>query len=338
MSKKGVSGNAFNNQSPITSVSFGKDCSYVGERAFESCTSLMTINVDNVIETIGEMAFSNTNLKSITFNKLTELGSSAFKECKNLSNVTIPNCYKIPNDAFSSCEKLNDIDLYNCIEIGNNAFKGCIDLNTLELNECKTIGEYAFNGCKKLSEVTLNACESIGADAFLNCPNLTKVYINDISDSSDSDSDDVEICKLGNPEAFFINVSETDTPKYEINPNLFFYVKPNVIDKYKADTNWKTYESQMVSTVDYNQIQYTSTYSPVEGDITLPAITTIYKDAIEKHTYSKGKGSIQFKEKIIALHKIFEDPTHITSIDIPSECESIEDYAFEGYKIGRAHV
>lgn len=326
-----MSDNAFNNQSPITTVSFGKDCSYVGERAFESCTSLMTINVDNVIETIGEMAFSNTNLKSVTFNKLTELGSSAFKECKNLSSISIPNCNKIPNSAFSSCEKLNNIDLYNCIEIGNNAFQGCIDLDTLELNECKTIGEHAFNGCKKISEVTLNACESIGADAFLNCPNLTKVYINDISDSSDSDSDDVEICKLGNPEAFFINVSETDIPKYEINPNLFFYVKSNVIDKYKADANWKTYESQMVSTVDYNQIQYTSTYSPVEGNITLPAITTTYKDAIEKHTYDKGKGFIQFKEKITTLHKIFEDPTHITSIDIPSECESIEDYAFEGY-------
>lgn len=325
-----MSGNAFNNQSPITSVSFGKDCSYVGKRAFESCTSLTTINVDNVIETIGEMAFSNTNLKSVTFNKLTELGSSAFKECKTLSSISIPNCNKIPNSAFSNCEKLSNINLYNCIEIGNNAFQGCVGLNTLELNECKTIGELAFNDCKKISEVTLNACESIGTDAFLNCPNLTKVYINDISDSNDSDSDDVEICKLDNPEAFFINVSETDTPKYEINPNLFFYVKPNVIDKYKADTNWETYKSQMVSAVDYNQILYT--YS-VEGDIELPAITTTYKDAIEKHTYDKESktGFIQFKEKITALHKIFEDPTHITSIDIPSECESIEDYAFEGY-------
>lgn len=325
-----MSGNAFNKQSTITSVSFGKDCSYVGKRAFESCTSLMTINIDNVIETIGEMAFSNTNLKSVTFNKLTELGSSAFKECKNLNSISIPNCYKIPNSAFSSCEKLNNIDLYNCIEIGNNAFQGCVGLNTLELNECKTIGELAFNDCKNISEVTLNACESIGTDAFLNCPNLTKVYINDISDSGDSDSDDVEICKLSNPEAFFINVSETDTPKYEINPNLFFYVKPNVIDKYKADTNWESYKSQMVSAVDYNQILYT--YS-VEGDIELPAITTTYKDAIEKHTYDKESktGFIQFKERITALHKIFEDPTHITSIDIPSECESIEDYAFEGY-------
>ena len=88
----------------------------------------------------------------------------------------------------------------------------------------------------------------------------------------------------------------------------------------------------MVSTVDYNQIQYISTYSPNDS-YPEPAITTIYKDAIEKHTYNtkKGEGFIQFKEKITALHKIFEDPTHITSIDIPSECESIEDYAFEGY-------
>jgi hypothetical protein len=56
--KKGVDSKSFMDQTTITSVEFGEECSFVGDSAFARCTTLGGINTDNVVETIDENAFA----------------------------------------------------------------------------------------------------------------------------------------------------------------------------------------------------------------------------------------------------------------------------------------
>lgn len=163
MSKKGVPDRRFENQEVITSISFGKDCTFVGESSFSNCTSLESINDNNAITDVYSHAFSkDTKLSSVTFNKVNSIGESAFSECKNLKNININNkCSNIGKSAFKSCESLKKITIPNAIT---------------------TIEESTFEGCSSLSEVAIpDNVVNIESNAFSGCTGLKKVQISDIA-------------------------------------------------------------------------------------------------------------------------------------------------------------
>ena len=101
MGNIGVSQGSFAGQLTIIEVEFGSECSFVGDEAFNGCSSLEKINEGNVIEEIGASAFAGTNIKSVQFNELTKLGSNAFDGCSNLESISIPICKDIPKEAFN---------------------------------------------------------------------------------------------------------------------------------------------------------------------------------------------------------------------------------------------
>lgn len=366
MAEIGVDNNAFCNQNTIISVKFGEKCTFVGDSAFKSCKSLTKINDDNIIESIGTNAFSGTNIDSVTFNKLTKLYPNAFKGCSNLNNINIPLCESFPSGVFEGCENITDItipqssdiitidecafknctnlknvyitetqtkinnsafyeclslsniDLSNCIEIDSYAFYGCESLDTLNLNECKTLGDHAFENCSNLKQISLYSCESIGAKAFVDCNNLTKVYIKNPTYIFCSLSDQFAFCKV-----------DSDTGEYVPNENILFYIDLDVIENYKNDENWGIYKDNMVPLVRNNQLLYKSDRNEL-NNINDGIINLIDEEKCIYNDTTKI-GCIQFNEKVTSLSKLFKDPSHITSVDIPSECKIIDKNAFEGY-------
>jgi hypothetical protein len=114
-----------------------------------------TYTIDKIeyqVKGIGEKAFDNSNLKSITFTQ----------------NVTIAD------RAFQNCKKLEVINGQEYItEIGSYAFKNCSSLKvvTLENKAITIIPVGAFEGCTTLSLASFkNAIVSYGA--FKKCKNL----------------------------------------------------------------------------------------------------------------------------------------------------------------------
>ncbi|MBQ3692149.1 MAG: leucine-rich repeat protein, partial [Clostridia bacterium] len=85
---------------------------------------------------------------------VTNIGDSAFENCKDIERATIPSAIQeIPNQAFMNCENLSEVVIPNSV---------------------KNIAPKAFAGCKKLGDVTIpKEVESIGAEAFADCANLT---------------------------------------------------------------------------------------------------------------------------------------------------------------------
>ncbi len=99
------------------------------------------------VETIGNCAFMNSNLESVTVSKnVTDIVYYSFAGSENLKSVTLPD---------------------NLKSIGYSAFRGCIALETIDLPEGLTVIESASFYQSGLKNVTLpSTMEYIGGYAF----------------------------------------------------------------------------------------------------------------------------------------------------------------------------
>ena len=125
----------------IGSVTVPDGVQAIAPGAFVGCSLVDEIVISKSVSYIGECAFYNTKISSVTFKK---------------------------NDNYNTG-----------VTIGEYAFRGCTSLSTLNLedgNLIKTISEGAFMGCTSISEITLPASlKTIGKDAFRNCTGIQSI-------------------------------------------------------------------------------------------------------------------------------------------------------------------
>ncbi len=117
----------------------------------ESVTSIADGNAVSTSFPMGQAAFNNTNLSSITIpSTLTSLGNYTFTDCVNLKTVIFE-------------ESDEELDL------GTGVFRNCVALNNVKLpSRIKTLSQYTFDGCTIMDKITFaeNGLESIANTAF----------------------------------------------------------------------------------------------------------------------------------------------------------------------------
>ena len=170
----------------------GGDCYYyiyctsndvIGDRAFEGCSGLTSLNLPAGITSIGENAFSGcSGLTSLNLPAgITSIGDWTFQGCSGLTSLTLPaSITSIGENAFYGCSGLTSLNLPAGItEIGSWAFEGCSGLTSLTLPAGITeIDDLAFAGCSRLTSLTLPAgITSIGDRAFEGCSGLTSLNL-----------------------------------------------------------------------------------------------------------------------------------------------------------------
>ena len=159
---------------------------YVGYRAFNTCTSLKSIDLVYVTEIGGEAFKSNSQLESVGDTKyLTSIGESAFSGCSSLKKIDLSNLKTVNASAFNGCRALTEINspLSALSVIPDYLFADCMELNA-KIKLPKVIGNYAFANCKKIvfDMSDFEEVESIGQMAFLQCQNITgKLYLKKIN-------------------------------------------------------------------------------------------------------------------------------------------------------------
>lgn len=189
----------------------------IGANAFSGCGNLKSVNIPSSIQYIGESAFMESGLESVTIpNTVTSIGNLAFYDCGNLKTVTIPESVEnIGYGAFADCCSLTEINVENgntkylsengilfdkskatliCYPAGKSgeynipnsvttilfgAFSECSKLTSLTIpNSVTEVGDGAFSGCVGLTTLTIpNSVESIDEFAFDSCINMKSVFI-----------------------------------------------------------------------------------------------------------------------------------------------------------------
>ena len=142
-----------------------------------------THNGKNVIA-IGNSAFKNTNIKSITLSQnLESIKAKAFYNCKKLESIYIPQkVTEIRASAFENCSNLKTVSLQNgIVDIRASAFKNDTKLAQIELPESlEYLGASAFSHCSSLQEITIpSKVIEINGQTFEYCISLKRIYLHD---------------------------------------------------------------------------------------------------------------------------------------------------------------
>ncbi len=166
--KNSSSGGSFGKCLALTTVTFNSTSMNVPAYSFYGCTSLKTVNFENVTN-IGKAAFYNTGFVTLKLNSTTTIFSDTSSS----------------NAAFGSCTSLTTfefIDKGRWTAIPDNMFNGAplekynaSDTENVVLTGVTTIGQYAFKGTSIASVKIPASVTSIGNYAFQDCASLTTV-------------------------------------------------------------------------------------------------------------------------------------------------------------------
>ena len=155
---------AFRGCSKLSSASFPSELTYLGVRAFGSCSSLAAVYW---------AAPNSTNV--------TEIPEACFSGCTALQSFTVPKkCAVIGQGAFSGCDALTTVSFPEgsaLTTVGKRAFYSCDNLGNISLPEGVTgLGDEAFYNCKSLTSFPLpSTLTSLGASCFSGCSAVTGV-------------------------------------------------------------------------------------------------------------------------------------------------------------------
>lgn len=150
----------------------------IGNDAFNGCTSLSSISLNN-IEHIGASAFYYCiGLRgTIVGPKVKEIGDNAFRACSNIEAISFPVIENIGMSAFNAAtmyydmveSKLESAEISNVKSIGREAFRDCEALRSIDLRNCESMEDGCFEDCSELSNVVLSdKIEEIPSKCFSN--------------------------------------------------------------------------------------------------------------------------------------------------------------------------
>lgn len=161
--------------SALQTVTFGANYVYIGEYAFQNCTSL--------------------NISSLSVSDICE---NAFHSCTSLTDLQIHGntilMTTIKSQAFSNCSNLTEVYIRGVRDIETQAFGYCSKLRTIHINEsCYSLRSFAFYECTGLTDIYLgfkqatdNVYNYVGENnTFNGCTGIKNVYIADLYTLSD---------------------------------------------------------------------------------------------------------------------------------------------------------
>jgi len=301
----------------------GVNISTIGERAFNSCTSLTSIIISNSVTSIGRWAFQYcANLTSITIpNSVTSIGNNAFGGCTRLTSITIPNSVtSLGTSVFYGCSSLTSITLPNGItSIYGSVFYGCTSLASIIIpNGVTSLGSMAFYGCTSLTSITIPNGVTIIGKTFYGCTGLTNITLpNSLIHIVDS--------------AFYGCTSLASI----IIPNGVTNIAENCFKNCISLKEFVVSEDNTeFSTIDgvlYNKDRTTLRCYPSAKSVayTIPNGTTSIERNAFRGCTSLTNVTIPNGVTFIGLYA-FADCTSLTSITIPNGITSIFGYTFEG--------
>ncbi len=285
---KEIGSAAFNNCSSLKNVTLEDNLKIINSHAFYGCSALTQIDLPEELDIIGDYAFSNcSNLVTVTGgSKLTKIGENAFYNCTALSSFTAPDTLEqIGDGVFSNCTSLETVSLSKNVKtIGVGAFYGCSSLKKLSNAEnIEKICKNAFYNCTALSQISVMPnLETICENAFYYCSALTEFTFPEGLKTIENNA--------------FHSVSLTEV------------VLPDSLEEFSYLSFWNTPY--------FNNLKSSETGVAYNG-----------KHIIYVNTGLSGTVTVKEGTKTIG-YQAFANCSSITKIVLPSTLEVINSYAF----------
>lgn len=180
--------NAFANCGSLVSVTLNNKVETIGTQAFYNCTALTSVNFEDAtaLKTIMRYGFGYCPIESLAFSGAFEsLGSYAFYGCDAVKTITC-NMATIPQSFFTSHSSLKTINIGKDVKsIGNSAFQSNYGVTAINFDpevSGLAIGSYAFQNADSVTTLTLPAgIASIGEYAFYGMDELLTVTFDEAS-------------------------------------------------------------------------------------------------------------------------------------------------------------
>ena len=187
---------AFYGDSLLSNIEIPKNVAKIGDDTFSYCNRLKSILVEegNAIFCSKDGILYNKEMTKILcypagktdisqFNipdGVTEIGVSAFRNCRSLTAIKIPSSVTtIGACAFDNCRNLYSVNIPQSVtSIGSSAFWYCNNIRSLVIPEGVESIEYStFRECHNLAEIWLpSSLKKVGKTAFSWCNSLKDVY------------------------------------------------------------------------------------------------------------------------------------------------------------------
>lgn len=170
-----------------------------------------------------------------------------------LSSDTVTS---IRSYCFYSMGSLETIDFPEVTSMDQRAFYNCTGLKNVNLPKLTGTSDYAFRGCTSLEEINLPAVTRMNTYAFQNCTALKKIDLGSVTRLSYYN---FQSCSA--LEALIIRTNSVPTLESSNFNNSgiasgtgYIYVPSDLVDSYKAATNWSAVASQIRAIEDYPDI------------------------------------------------------------------------------------
>ena len=214
----------------VDAYSQGYDTGITDTHSDYLARGLTEIRFPSGITSLQQYAFYQQNkIKGvITFpNTLTTIGAYAFRECSGITELHGAGVTSIGNYTFYGNTALTVADFPKLKTSGTYAFEYCTKLTEMNLPSLTAVpGNFIYRSTN-IEKVDLSVCTSIAANGFRGASGLDKLIIRTPS-----------VCSLANTNAF-----TSDTPIYK--GTGYVYVPDDLVDSYKAATNWSTYATRI---------------------------------------------------------------------------------------------
>lgn len=188
--------------------------------------SYANANVNITHEDVYEGLLDNT-ITAIDSN-ITSLAGYACRGLSKLKTVNLPNATSIGTYAFYYCTGMTKINAPKATSIGNYAFYNCGGIKSVNFPLATGISQNAFYSCGGLEKADFGAAGTINQAGFAYCAKLKTLILRKTS----------AICKLATATNAFQGSAIADGTGY-------VYVPDELVDEYRAATNWVNYASQI---------------------------------------------------------------------------------------------
>ena len=179
--------------------------------------------------------------------RITTVGASAFLGCQALTAIDLPNVTQVKRNAFERCNHLQTINLPNATNLGGGAFTTSA-IQQADFPLVTTIEGGCFEKATNLTSANLPLVTALPIDAFRNSTIRTADFgaVTNINRTAFTDCTSLETLIIRTPSVCVISDISVALRGSKIAAGTgYIYVPDNLVDSYKAATNWVALANQI---------------------------------------------------------------------------------------------